>query len=278
MQPRIKKIKNSEYIKTKSYDYWIKNFTKNSPASDLNSTITEQEYFLFLENEFNNNLGRYAWLEPEDHYCRSAIIISDGYDFEETHKSLKRKKDVCIIGVNNTLNKWKNENCDLNFYLINNPYRDCLKFLSKKRNLPKCISSNRTNYEFLNRYKGFIHRYSPANEEKINFNKASESLLQIEDYRNPICAAINISFRFGCENFLLLCTDDSFKENRPGSIHLENGYYCFPQQNFATEVIDGCLYWLKKNKNNIFYNSKSKKLENATYINSEDIEQLISEL
>ena len=111
-----------------------------------------------------------------------------------------------------------------------------------------------------------------------NFNKTTESSSQIEDYRNPVCAALKISFKFGCENILLLCADDSFKENRPGSVLLENGFYCYPQQNFATEIIDGCSYWLRKNKNNLFYNSKSKKLNNATYIEIEDIQNLIDEL
>jgi hypothetical protein len=278
MLPRIKKIKNSEFVKTTNYDYWVKDFTKNGSSIDINSTITEQEYFVFLENELKNNFQRYNWFDPSEFYYRSAIIISDGFDFNEIHKILRRKKDVCILGVNNVLNKWRNEECEPNFYVVNNPYEDCLKFLPKKRNLPRCIASNRTNSQFLDRYGGMIYRYSSASEEKVNFNKTSDASFQVEDYRNPVCAAINISFKIGCENILLLCNDNSFPENRPGSVLLDNNFYCYPQQNFATEIIDSCFYWLKKNKNNIFYNSKSKKMESAVYIESDKIKDLIDEL
>lgn len=278
MQTRVKKIKNLEFVKTKNYEYWIKNFTKKGQTLDLNSTITEDEYFLFLENEFYNNVKKYNWLDSEDFYYRSAIIISDGYDFDSVHKKLKKKKNVCILGTNNVLKKWKNDDCEINFYVVNNPYDNCLNFLPRKKNLPRCISSNRTNYKFLERYNGIIYRYSPANEEKINFNKSMDFSSQIEDYRNPICASINVAYKFGCENILLLCNDNSFSENRPGSVLLENGFYCYPQNNFATEVVDSCFYWLKKNKNNLFYCSKSKKLENAEYIDLDNIENLIEEL
>lgn len=276
MAIRYKKTKNNDFVKTPNYNIWIRNFCNlSSSCIDINNTIKESEYFLFLKNEFQNNLKRYQWIDADVNF-NTAVIVSDGYNFDESHLLLERQKDVCLFGVNGSLKKWKNDQISLNYYVVNNPYEECLKFMpNSRRSLPKCIASNRTYPEFLDQYNGIKYRYSPANEEGIQFNKPSETYFQIDDYRNPICASVQLAYRFGCEKILLLCCDDSFKENKPGSVLLENGFYTYPQQNIATEVIDYCLHWFVKSGGTARHNSINKKMENSEYIEKEDLKKYI---
>ena len=276
MKIRTKKIKNNEFIKTPNYGFWIRNFCNNSSqVIDVNKTIDEKEYFLLLKNEFENNRKKYPWADSENNNFNTAIIVSDGYDFDEIHLLLKKINGVCLIGVNNSLKKWNNTSTSLGYYVVNNPYEDCLRFLPSKKNLPRCIASNRTYPEFLENYNGVKYKYSPANEESINLNKSSDGYCQIDDYRNPICASINMAYKFNCSEIILLCCDDSFKDNKPGSVLLENGLYNYPQQNIANEIIDCCLYWFAKNGRKAYYHCNGKKFDNAEYIKKEDIKNYL---
>lgn len=277
MSIKSKKIKNNEFIKTQNYNIWIRNFCNfSSSCVDINNIIKESEYFLFLKNEFENNLKRYPWIDSADNNYQTAVIMSDGYDFDKIHVDLPQQKDVCFFGVNGALKKWKNEKALLNYYVVNNPYEECLKFLPiNKRSLPKCIASNRTNPEFLDQYNGVIYRYSPANEEGVQFNKSSETYFQIDDYRNSICASIQLAYRFGCNKIVLLCCDDSFKENKPGSVLLDSGLYSYPQQSIANEIIDCCLYWFVRYGGESKYYSMGKKLSNSEYIKKEELKEYI---
>lgn len=279
MPIRIKRLKNNEYVKTSNYDLWIRNFCNlNASVIDINSTIKESEYFLLLKNEFQNNIRKIPWIDFENGNFTTAVVVSDGYKFDKIHSSLEKPKNVCFFGINGSLKKWKNENYYLNYYVVNNPYEDCLKFLPiNKNNLPKCISSNRTYPEFLDSYRGIKYRYSPANEEAVSFNKSSDVYFQIDDYRNPVCASINLAYRFGCEKILLLCCDDSFEENKPGSVSVGDNLYAYPQQDTALEIIDCYLYWFMKDGRSVAYSSMSKKLKNAEYIKEEDIQKYINE-
>ena len=276
MHTRIKKIKNNQFVKTENYDFWVRNFCSYSaPYVDINSTTKQSEYFLFLKNEFYNNKKRYSWIDSENIYHPTIVIISDGFDFENAQKALQDCDDqICIVGVNGSLKKWKN-NKSLNYYVVNNPYDECLNYLpASNKTLPKCIASNKTNHIFLERYNGIKYKYYPTNEEKVNFGNTRENVYQVDDYRNPICASINLAYRFRCKKLLLLSCDDSFTEEKPGSIKLENELYCYPQQIMASEIIDSCLYWIKDNIE-IKYYSHSKKLKNAEYIDLLDMPKFL---
>lgn len=265
---RIKKIKNNQYIKVDNYDYWIRNYTNSNYYLDINNKIPQSEYFLLMQNEFWNNKKRYAWIDSENISYSCAIIISDGYDMEKVYpflESISPQDNVCIIGINGSLRKW---NCkkSLNYYVVNNPYEECISYLpNHNRTLPKCIASNRTNYTFLQNYNGIKYRYSPVSEECFSFSKSNENFYQIDDYRNAVCASIGLSYRFKVRKILLLCCDDVFNENKPGSIEFQEGFYCYEQQILATSIIDSYLYWLNK-KVDVKYYCKWKKMKNAEYI------------
>jgi hypothetical protein len=270
---RIKKIKNNQYIKSESSDYWIRNYTNSSYYLDINNKIPQSEYFLLMQNEFWNNKGRCPWIDFESPTYECVVIISDGYDLEKIYPLIEKisSKNVCFMGVNSILKKWKCKK-SLNYYVVNNPYRECLSYLPHGKNLPRCIASNRTNYVFLQNYNGIKYRYSPVCEENFLFTKSNENLYQIDDYRNPVCASIGLAYKFKASRILLLCCDDVFEEKKPGSVPLEDdsGLYCYDQQNIAVDIIDAYLYWIKK-KVLVKHYCRWKKIKNSEYIDLESI-------
>lgn len=274
---RIKKSSNGNQYLLTEQSRWVRNFTKPIvPFLDINHTISPEDYFVFLKNEVQNGIKRYTWIDSEKIYHPRIVIISDGFEFSKRHKMLEDlPKDTAIIGVNRSLAKWDVPSRSMNYYVVNNPYGECMKYLPRgNRTLPKCIASARTNYEFLENYRGTKYRYYPVNESKYATLGAKETSWQIDDYRNPICAAIGLAYRFGVEQLLLLCCDDVFKEERPGATKLDNGLWIYPQQEIATGLIDGNLHWLQSQQHAEVYVkncSDGLLLKNASYINEEKI-------
>lgn len=256
---------------------WVRNFTAEGvPFVDINKTIKMDDHFVFLQNEVKNNITKITWIDSENIDMRKVLIVSDGFDFENKHLvAANLPKDVTIIGVNGSLAKWNLPNRNINWYLNNNPYNEGLYYLPRKnRVMPKCIISPRTNNKFVSAYKGAKYKYYPVNESTYTTMGINEVAWQIDDYRNPICAAIAIAYRFGAEKICLLCCDDSFKSFRDGSEELKNGLYQYPQQRIAHGIIDGMFYWLK---NHEYYQyeltncSSGQEYNFATYIKEEDI-------
>jgi hypothetical protein len=245
---RIKKHKNkNEYLLTEQ-GMWVRNFTREMvPYTDINRTIRDEDHFMFLKNEYDNGRARYAWIDTENFYHEKVVIVSDGYGFAEKQKVLEQlPNDVAIIGVHGSLAKWKLAR-SMNYYVVNNPYPECMRYLPRRgRSLPKCIASTRTNSEFLHLYRGTKYRYTPVSEEKYNGMTNKEIEYQIDDYRNPICAAIGLAYRFGADKLALFCCDDAFEGERPGAERLHNGLWIYPPQRMAHGLIDGCFHWLKR--------------------------------
>jgi hypothetical protein len=266
----IKKHKNkNEYLLT-TEKFWVRNFTKiNAPSININQLTNFDDYKIFLENELKNSQKKYPWIDTENLIHDKIAIISDGLEFENKTDFIKilQSLNVTTIGVNGSLKKWNN-NKSLNYYVINNPYPEAMHFFPKRNNFPKCIASIRTNWEFLERYKGIKYKYYPSIEPAYTGTISKEIDYQIDDYRNPICAAINLSYRFNAKKILLLCCDNSFKENRAGSMKISDDVFMYPQHKTVHSLIDANLFWLK---GNIEAKNHSKNLEykNASYIDEE---------
>lgn len=279
-QMKVKNYPNgNQYLVTPS-GIWVRNFTRqNVPMIDINNTIKSEDHFLFITNEFENNLKRYAWLDNEKFYFPNLIIISDGYDFKEKHRIINKIKNidkVTIIGVNGSLKKWDCEKT-MSFYLINNPYESCLADLPRRRMLPRCIASCRTNSKFLSNYNGSVLKYHPVSERGYSGAGSRESSWSVDDYRNPICGAIGVAHKFGVEKLLLMFCDESFKEERPGSIKLDNGLFTYPQHLMAQEAIDANIQWLKSEEYRdvkVGNFSSGLNYSSAAYISEE--EELVS--
>jgi len=87
--------------------------------------------------------------------------------------------------------------------VINNPYKEAMNYMSPKNALyfPACIASTRTYHEFVKRYLGNLYLYEPTPETNFGTRKEGHRYF-IDDYRNPICAAIGIAYQFGVKKLM----------------------------------------------------------------------------
>lgn len=277
---RIKKhVNKNEYLLTEN-KFWVRNFCKKHVKPiDINDFTENENCKVLIENEFKNLKKKYAIVENEHYNFSNLIIVSDGCDFinkQELLCQLPTDTKIVVIGTNGVLSKWKLTNSDrsqrrgISCYITNNPYVECLSQLPKHKYYPPCIASSRTNPDFLEAYKNNIHLYSPTPNQLYAGLKAINQFY-IDDYKNPICAAIHLAYKFSVSKLLLFCCDDSFEKERPGAIQLKNKLWTYPAQITAQQIIDGMLYWLKKTGAKIGNHSNGIELNNATYISEDNL-------
>ena len=269
---RIKKhSNNNKYLSTDS-GIWVRDFcTSAKKYEDINFLIPQKDFSILLENELENKKTRYPNIDNENISMRNIVIVSDGYDFVNKQEILSElPDDVFIIGTNKSLKQWSLVGKKkMNYYVINNPYVDSMSFLPDKY-FPTCISSTRTYCEFLKEYQGTKYIYSPVSEEGYS-GLNLDSSYKIDDYRNPICAAIGLAYRLNVKKLALFCCDASFEDERASAERLENGLWCYPQQKISHELIDANLYWLAAQNVKICEHTNNYKFTNATYIKQDDI-------
>lgn len=275
---RIKKIKNNEYLLSDP-GLWIRN-PYNNNYEDINQWNLD-DYKLFQENEYLNHKLKIPFMENNMFSHKNVIIVSDGYNFTQNHLILS-KINATIIAVNGALNKWQlvGESCNyddrksINYYIINNPYIESLGFLPKShRYYPRCLMSLRTYPEFVQKYLGTKLFYQPCPDRC--YHGFSFSDFYVDEYRNPVIAALSLAVNFGAERITLFGCDDSFDKARPGCEKLENNLYCYPQQIKSDLIIDGFLSWIKNIK---LYNcSYGTPLKHAENIQLEQIVEKINE-
>jgi hypothetical protein len=253
---------------------WVRNFSNKSvPPADVNNLNSMEDYRIFHHNELENYKKRHTKIDAENVIRKLAVIVSDGFDFDRKHKILADlPKEVSIIAVNGALKKWRlmDKKKSISFYVVNNPYNECLSFLPSHHQFPRCIASTRTNPEFLSNYRGIIHTYCPALDTRYsgpNFNPQ----FRIDDYRNPVCAAIGLCHQFDVEKLALFCCDDSFDPERQASVLLPNGLWTYPQHVLSQKIIDANLYWLAQTGVEIANSSSGIDLVNAKYIREEEV-------
>ena len=272
---RIKKLNKNNYILTKD-DIWVRDLCSNSKNIDINN-LYYKENKLWLENEFAN-LKKTKLELPNTKY-ENIIICSDGLGWKEKQKTIGAIPNslVKIIGTNGSLSKWDmvGEKAEIKrvmtYYLANNPYPECLSYLPRKHSYyPNIVASLRTNPKFIEGYRGDFYFYKPSNDQNYSGHPDLNNLF-LDYYRNPICAALSLSWKLGVKKLLLFCCDESFIDYREGSIKMENNLYQYPQQIMSQNIIDKQLYWLKQNGVEIFDHSSGIKYENAEYINEDDM-------
>lgn len=270
---RIKKHANRNQYLHVGDNLWVRNpGVAGVPFADINHLTSTADYPTILRNELVNERMKYPWIDTENVRCEKAVIVSDGFDFEAHHDKLAElPRDVEIFAVNGALAKWKSKKRNPGFYVLNNPYEEAMYYLPKS-GLVKCIASSRANYEFLQKYPGTKYRYSPVVDSNYCGIDSRGWLYRIDDYRNPVCAAINLLHRFGVKKLALAFCDEVFEEQRPGSVVGESGRSHYPQHLTANKLIEGNLYWLSKNNGcKVAQNTAGPKLKAATYIPLEDM-------
>lgn len=258
----------NEYIR--AGDVWVRNFTKSGvePVSAGN-LFPKSDQGVVVANEIKNK--QYSWIYNEKPILSDIVIVSDGYQFEQLHEGLHELPDyVGIFAVNHALRKWKLvRKRSINAYIVNNPYPECLSFLPKNSYYPVCISSLRTYHPFLEKYQGQIYVYEPTIDR--TFGRSGLVPYRIDDYRNPICAAIGLAFQFGVRRLMLMCCDDSFESKRDAAVQLDNGLWTYEQHLRSHDIIDANLYWLTHQEDvevKVVNWSSGPELINAQYISS----------
>lgn len=275
---RIKKdlIFKNEYIRAE--DVWVRNFTKHiGQPIDINELFTSSDLGQITINESaNRNLDRRRIAEQNFHFPK-VVIVSDGFDFEKRQAQLcKLPSDVAIFAVNQSLSKWKlmdtNPKRAINLYVVNNPYKDCMNYISRKtKYFPSCVASSRTHVSFVESYQGNVYVYEPT--PSLKFGSNPQEIWYVDDYRSPICAAISLAHRFGVEKLALFCCDESFVDERPAAEQLKNGLWNYPQHLKLHNIIDANLYWLTHQEEhavNVVDYSSGAEYKNATYICTEE--------
>ncbi len=270
---RIKKHSKNEYVL--GGGLWVRNFHKqNVPYLSINRLYGPEDQSTCVRNEIKNKTLNLANISDEKLVASKVVIVSDGYDFEKRHLFLaKLPKDVVILAVNGALKKWKLMSGDvrrpISSYVVNNPYHECVGYLPNDNYWPTCIASVRTNESFMKSYKGQKYLYWPTPEEDFGFRLTGQ--YSIDDYRNPVCAAIGLAYRFGVKKLMLVCCDDSFADKRDAAVQLENGLWAYPQHLRCQQIIDANLMWLLKQDEDIVVSDYSlgPKQTNASYIYDE---------
>lgn len=267
----IKKHRNRNEYFFSGYG-WVRNFTKsNVNPVDINNFIPEKEMQILLENELANKLKMLQKIDTEPFKHNNILILGSGFNFNEKQNLIP---DNCIvIGVNESLKLF---NKKMHYYVVNNPYKECLDFIGSEQRLwPRCIASTRTNSNFVKQYRGIVYEYTPVIDQMYGGSRIDADYL-IDDYRNPICAAISLAYKFDVKKLFLLCCDEAFEQERPGCEKLPNNKWIYPQQKKAHSLVDGCLYWLKESKIKTGYHCDGLEYKYATYI-KEDLHKFFAE-
>jgi hypothetical protein len=274
---RIKKYRNNEYVLAEGV--WVRNPCVEARPLDINS-LGKDELDLFLGNECENMKTSGIIMDEIDRISmENLVIFSDGHGWKERQKVLAEipKNKAKTVGVNGSLAKWEmvGDKADvkrtMTFYLVNNPYGDCVSYLPKKhRYYPNLIASTKTNPRFVKEYLSQpIFYRSP---QDLNYSgTGQENCMQLDDYRNPICAALSFAWKNKTKKIALFCCDESFEDERPGAIRMKNGLYQYPQQIMCQKIIDKQIYWLKRAGVEIVDCSSGIEYENAGYINPENL-------
>tara|TARA_Y100000034_G_scaffold38278_2_gene47040 strand:- start:17746 stop:18606 length:861 start_codon:yes stop_codon:yes gene_type:complete len=279
---RIKKSNKNDYIR--AGDLWIRNFTKPSVKAMSINSLCSSERELLIQNEMANTNRIDAYSIGEENFeFPFVVIVSDGYGFDVKQEMLSHfPEDVAVFAVNRALAKWQLLNEDIrpdlrrsiNFYIANNPFSDCMSYLPAKNYYPSCVLSTRIYPLFPDKYYGNKFFYHPTPESGYGGKTDKSVSYYIDDYRNPVCAAIGLASQMRVRRLLLFCCDDSFEDERPGAEKLENGLWQYPQHDISHQAIDANLYWLSHQKDypvKVGSFSAGKSYVNAPYIQPDKI-------
>lgn len=275
---RIKKYRNNEYVLEEGV--WVRNPFREAKPLDINS-LAQVESALFLKNELQNIRTSYLQMEDDmDLSMEKVVVASDGYRWNERQFSLGSlsNKDVKVIGVNGSLAHWAmvgdaaKVKRTMTFYLANNPYPECMGYLPRShRYYPNLVASTRTYPKFIKEYKNQPFLYNPTPDADYSGFGFRDVNAVLDDYRNPVCAAISLAVKRGAKKILLLCCDESFEEDRPGSERLGNGLFQYPQQIKCQKIVDRQIFWLREAGIKVGDCSSGIELTNATYIKPEGV-------
>ncbi len=258
----------------------VRNFTRTAvdPVS-RDHLVDRPDFALMVDNITRNDTLRIPNIADEDIYFEKILVVNDGYGFADRHEALVAlPPDVMIIAVNRALASWKlhqpPHRKSINLYVVNNPYADCCRFLPTTH-FPTCAASSRTNHDFLRRYKGRLYAYEPTPSRDFGLERRAS--YYVDDYRNPICAAIGLAYRFGVTRLGLYGCDESYDTPRDGMVELDNGLHTYPQHLRVHEIVDANLYWLThQEEREVIAADLGSGPDHANALNLDSVDELVS--
>jgi hypothetical protein len=272
---RIKKHPPSrnEYVRAGSV--WVRNFLKPDVLGlDLNDLYNSLDYNTIVLNETRNATLNHPRIADEHVRFDRCVIVSDGRSFEERQSFFAElPPNVMVLAVNHALAKWKLATGPtrrvINLFVVNNPYAECLGYLPKAtKYFPSCVASTRTCHDFVKQYKGNVYFYAPSPNQR--FGASPHHSYTIDDYRNPVCAALGLASRFGAKRVMFVCCDESFDVERPAAVRLSNGLWTYPQHVVSQQILDANLFWMKSREDmRIADYSEGPELQHAEYISND---------
>lgn len=257
--------------------YWVRNFTKkNVVAKDINILYDDNEIKTIIDNEIKNSKTSAPDLLDENFNFTDVLIISDGLGFENHKELLKNiRQDICVIALNKTMQFWEAEKFP-DFYLVSNPSETVMPDMPQKA-FPKLISSRRACHKFVQNYRNIKYFYDPTCDEKYQSPISKKSGMYIDEYRNPICAALNCAYNFGARNFYMAYCSDAYKVERPGTVQIAENAFSYPQQILANKIVNANIFWNKISNmnNNIYYTGIKNSFSFAKYYDQDEFNKMI---
>lgn len=275
LQLIVKRHSNrNEYLQAENY--WIRNF--NAPdvtPKDINNFFDEYEIAQILNNEIQNTKFSLQMISQDMTQLENLIVISDGYGFR-SHNLLKSlRSNVGILVLNHAMRFWESPIFP-NFMLINNSTEQAMSCMPLG-SMPQLIASRRTWTPFLRKYENNIYTYDPTPDENYQSVASKDSSSFLDEYRNPVCAAISFANFLKIKNLFLCFCSYAYSENRPGTTKIGENAYQYPQQTLADKLIDANLFWYKfGNKNRqIFHTGLENSYLFSRYLKFEDFIKVV---
>jgi hypothetical protein len=270
-----KHLNQNEYAKVGKY--WVRNFSAPSIKPwDINNFYYDVNLKEIIDNEMKNSRTNSSILENQvfSKY-RNFLIVSDGYGFDNHKNFSNLPPSVCLIVVNQAARLWECSRLP-DFFLINNPSKLCMTSYPT-RIFPQLIANKRTNNEFIKRYPNIVYFYDSVPDSYYQSVVNGDSADHIDDYRNPICAAIGIINRFAKGNIFLAFCSSAYSNKRDGMIEVSPEIYQYEPQRTADQLIDANLFFYKfgRPNSNIFYTGYKNNFKFAKYV---DLPELIGYL
>lgn len=260
----------NEYLKCENY--WIRNFAgTNVNPVDVNKFFRQEEVSYLVDNEVRNSNHRYPVLEPElFNRFKDVLIVGDGLGFDQ-HKLFKMARpNLCCITVNSAARFWQ-ASLPIEFLIVNNPSSTAMNGLPI-RNHPKLIANRKTHYPFIKNYKNIIYLYDSVADEEYQTSMSKNSDLHLDDYRNPICAAISLAHKYCKGNLYLAFCSSGYPEEKDGAIKVDENFYQYPAQKTADSIVDGNLFWYNfaNRDSKIFHTGIKNTLKFSKYLDVND--------
>lgn len=273
---RIKTTKDrNQYSLTNNL--WIRNFTKEDTRPlDINDLYTEKEIQISIENEIRNTKLIVPNISTESFEFDSIVIISHGFGFRENHakliESINSYNNKQVFCVNNTVLLWNAKKYP-NFYLTNSFTKPSGMLFQ-----PRLICNQRMDYDFLKSYRNNKFVYSPTPNYKFSSPNSLDETYFIDEYRNPICAAINCAYKFRASRIFLAFCSEGYEKYKDGMVECDNNIYLYPQQKMANDIINHMIFWYRYSNPNskIFYTGLKNSFSFAKYLHINDFIEAVN--